>query len=146
MTHQDTPEGMNDFVYPHRNGETTPPELSPDEFSWYWFDGVAHYEDWKGTGNMIVVTGKHAHRVKGLVIVAMLIDVKHPVRDENGHAICNCATMVAEPETMGYRLDKCEGKWWGPVNLPPLSGDEMFSTAFIEDYEEWKKFHDEARE
>lgn len=127
-------------IYGHRNGETTPPELAENEFSYYWFDGVAHYEDWQKRGELVVVTGKHKDRVLGLVVVAMLIDMKRPLKTETGRYIHNHATMIAEPETNGYDLDKCEGKWWGPVSLPPLSDDLIPSMAAVLDYETWRQF------
>lgn len=44
-----------DAQYTHRNGETEPPELAENEFSHYWFDGIAHYENWHARGGMAVV-------------------------------------------------------------------------------------------
>jgi hypothetical protein len=129
--------------YTHRNGETQPPELAENEFSHYWFDGVAHYEDWTKRGELIVVTGKGADRVVGLVIVAKMIDMKRPVRLDTGQFVRNHSTMIAEPETAGYDLDKCEGKWWGPVSIPKLSDDLIPSTAAVTDYKEWLKFYPE---
>jgi len=133
---------MNDIQqYAHRNGETIPPELTKDEFSWYWFDGIAHYEDWQQRGKLTVVTGKHTNRVAGLVVVAMMLNMKHPKTTATGDYVRDHAVMIAEPETNGYDLDKCEGRWWGPVSVPHLSDDILISAAMVEDYEEWKKFY-----
>lgn len=129
--------------YSHRNGESEPPELAEDEFSHYWFDGVAHYENWHKRGDLILVTGKGADRVVGLVIVAKMIDMKRPIRTAEGHALRTHNTMIAEPETVGYDLEKCEGKWWGPVSVPPLSDDLIPSTAAVMDYAEWVEFYPE---
>lgn len=125
--------------YSHRNGETTPPELAPDEFSHYWFDGIAHYDNWEGRGQLVVITGGGTDRVIGLVVVAKVIDLKHPVATSNGYVRTRSA-MIPEPEHGGYDLDRCEGRWWGPVSLPPLSGDMLPSTAAVEDYELFKRF------
>lgn len=130
-------------VFAKRNGETTPPELAKNEFTFYWFDGVAHYEDWKKKGDLVVVTGKHADRVVGLVVVAMMIDMKHPLKSGTGFLERNHPTMIAVPETAGYDLDKCEGRWWGPVHVPSLSHDLIPTTAAVMDYKEWKKFYGE---
>ncbi len=124
-------------AYAHRNGETQPPELEADEFSYYFFDGIAHYENWRGQGSMIVVTGQGRDRVKGLVFVAMLPDIKHPARDEHGQLLWNRATMIAIPETAGYDLEKCEGQWWGPVHVPFASDDLLVSMADMVDADEW---------
>lgn len=123
--------------YTKRNGETEPPQLEPDEWSWYLFDGIAHYENWRRTGNMIVVTGHGKDRVKGLVAVAMMMDIKHPAKDERGRHVRNRATMYAEPETVGYDLDKCEGQWWGPVSVPFTSDDLLAGMATVVDADEW---------
>lgn len=125
--------------YSHRNGETTPPELAPKEFSYYWFDGIAHYENWQQIGeHMIVVTGQRTDRVIGLVVVAMMLDTKRFITD--GVERWNRATMIAKNETEGYDLAKCDGQWWGPVSLPPLSDDMLPSFAAVEDYELFKRF------
>lgn len=133
---------IENFIYPHRNGEMTLPELSEREFSHYWFDGIAHYENWRGAGEMIVVTGGGTDRVIGLVVVAMMIDIKRPLKAPDGSYIHNRATMIAEPETTGYDLDRCVGRWWGPVHVPRLSDDMFPSMAAVEDYELWKQFYD----
>jgi hypothetical protein len=131
-------------TYSHRNGETEPPELAENEFSFYWFDGVAHYENWHKRGELVVVVSEAADRVVGLVVVAMLLDMKRPLQVE-GRYIHNRATMIAEPETMGYDLDKCKGKWYGPVHVPPLSDDLIPSTAAVMDYAQWEKFYPQER-
>ncbi len=131
---------IDNFIYPHRNGETTIPEVSLDEFSYYWFDGVARGENWKQIGDrMIAVTGEYADRVVGLVAVTMLFDIKKVITD--GTQERNRATMIAQPETIGYDLDKCEGVWYGPVHMPNLSDDLIPSMAAVEDYKQWKRFH-----
>lgn len=127
-------------TYSHRNGETTIPELAPNEFTYYWFDGIAHRENWQQIGgHMIIVTGQETDRVIGLVVVAMMLDIKKFVTD--GVEQRNRAVMIAEPETDGYDLAKCEGRWWGPVHVPPLSDDMLPSMAAVEDYELFKRFH-----
>lgn len=130
---------ITEFVYTHRNGETVAPELAENDWTYYWFDGVAHYENWTGRGDLTVVTGTGADRVVGLVIVAMMIDMKRPKREANGRPIHSRATMIAEVETTGYDLEKCEGKWFGPVYVPKLSDDIMSSWAAVMDYETWKQ-------
>lgn len=129
-----------DFVYPHRNGETTPPELVEDDWAYYWFDGIAHYENWTRRGDLVVVTGKGADRVEGLVVVAKMPDAKHPKFDAHKKIINSRAAMMAEVESVGYDLDKCKGRWWGPVHVPELSGDILSSWAAVLDYEEWKEY------
>lgn len=131
-----TPE----HAYSHRNGETEPPVLAENDFTHYWFDGVAHYENWTRRGDLVVVTGNGADRVVGLVIVAMLLDMKRPLKSADGHYLYNRPTMIAEPETAGCDLAQCKGRWWGPVHVPLLSDDLMPSTAAVLDYEEWKRF------
>lgn len=128
----------NDFIYPYRNGEKTLPELTADEWSFYWFDGVAGYDNWMRKGNLIVVTGEHKDRVIGLVIVAMFFDEKHPSKDARSSYLRNRAVMFAEPETRAYDLAKCEGRWWGPVHVPRMHDDMLFSMAAVMDYESWK--------
>lgn len=137
---------MNDYQYTHRNGETTPPELAPDEFTYYWFDGIAHYENWTKTGELVLVTGSGTDRVVGLVIVAMMIDIRHPKRDATGGFLRDRAAMIPEPEHGGYDLAECEGKWWGPVHVPPLSDDMLPSMAAVEDNVIFEKYRQEVAE
>jgi hypothetical protein len=134
---------VTEHIYSHRNGETTPPDCK--EWEWYWFDGIAHYENWTAKGNLVTVTGTGTHRVIGLVVVAMMLDSKHPLKDEKGRYVHNRPTMIAQIESNGYDLDKCEGRWHGPVHMPQLSDDIIPSTAAIEDYEVWKRFHSDTK-
>lgn len=127
-------------VYAHRNGETAVPELAENAFDYYWFDGTARYEEWHQRSNLVVVTGEKKDRVIGLVIVAMMVDMKHPLRDERGHFILNRPTMIATPETLGYDLNTCEGRFWGPVHMPPISQDMIPRFAAVMDYEQWVRF------
>lgn len=84
-------------------------------------------------------------RVIGLVVVAMMIDMKHSLKTVTGRFIQNRATMIAEPETAGYDLDKCEGTWWGPVHVPKLSDSMIPNTARVMDYGEYLEFYPEER-
>lgn len=122
-----------------RNHETTPPDIGQDECKYFWFDGIAHYNDWEKRGNLVLIGKEHTDRVIGLVLLLMAIDVKHPKRDERGHYVRDCPLMIAEPETNGYELHCCEGKWCGPVDVPNFSDDFMPTLAFVEEYiaSEW---------
>ena len=125
-----------------RNYDTTPPEIKEGELKWFWFEGVARYEDWEKHGNLVVVTRQRADRVVGLVCVMMMLDMKHPKKDARGGYIYDRATMFAEPETGGYDLHRCEGVWCGPVDVPRFKEDILLTLADVEDYDEWKRFND----
>lgn len=104
-------------VYSHRNGETDPPEVTPDDFCYYWFQGDADYENWEQRGEkMIMITGVGTDRVEGLVAVTMTIDLKKSILE--GCLERTRSVMLTEPESLGYDLEMCHGRWWGPV-IPP---------------------------
>lgn len=104
------------MTYSHRNGESEPPEVSPDEFSRYWFQGEADYENWEQRGKMIVPRGGGTDDIADLVYVTMGMDFKRIVKDGD-RSRCR-PIMLPYPEHAGYDLGKCRGRWWGPVHVP----------------------------
>jgi len=124
-----------------RNEDTTPPEIGPDDvWKWFWFDGIASCDNWTQRGKLVVVTSVYTVRVMGLVCVMLAPNLKYPKYDKQGHLVFDIPTMIAQPETMGYELTRCRGKWSGPVDVPTWSDNFMPTLATVMEYdaEDWE--------
>lgn len=130
---------MKEQRWAERNGEATPPELNGKPWKWFWFDGIASCDNWTQRGKLIVVTSVYTVRVLGLVGIMLAPDHKYPKHDEQGRLVFDVPTMIAEPETMGYELTRCKGKWYGPVGVPTWSDEFMPTLATVMEYdsEQW---------
>lgn len=120
-------------LWMERNGEVRLPDIGADECKYFWFDGVATYQDWRKTGQMIVYGDMHTDRVMGLVFLMLTIDMKHPQIDGRGGYVRTVPMMFAVPESGGYELSNCHGKWYGPVVVPEFTDGFLPSLAYVEE-------------
>lgn len=122
---------MAKHTFAHRNGETIPPEVGADEFTAYWFFGKAEYENWEHHGNMIVVTGESSEVVWGLVHVTLGLDPKKMRLDKDYTR--SRPVMLPELEHGGFDLDKCRGRWYGPVPVPAKYYEAWYDDEYAGD-------------